>query len=49
MTHDVIDGCMYGQDLRKIDLEKENVYKKKKEFYLSVVAENKLKALKRLS
>ena len=38
---------MSGQDLRKIDLNKENVYKKKKEFNLGFAAENKLKALQR--
>ena len=38
MKHDIIDDCMPGQDLRKIDLEKENVYKKKKEFYLGFAA-----------
>ena len=29
VKHDIIDGCMSGQDLRKIDLDKENVYKEK--------------------
>ena len=38
---------MSGQDLRKIDLNKENVYKKKKEFNLGFAVENKLKALQR--
>ena len=38
---------MSGQGLRKIDLNKENVYKKKKEFNLGFAAENKLKALQR--
>ena len=38
VMHDIIDGCMPGQDLRKINLEKENVYKKKKEFYLGFTA-----------
>ena len=46
VKHD-IDGCMSGQDLHKIDLDKENVYKKKKEFNLGFTAENKLKALQR--
>ena len=36
---------MFGQDLRKIDLDKKNVYMKKKEFNLGVAAE--LKALQR--
>ena len=36
---------MYGQDLWKIDLDKERVYKKKKEFNLGFAAENKLKGL----
>ena len=46
VKHD-IDGCMCGQDLRKIHLDEENVYKKKKEFNLGFAAENKLKALQR--
>ena len=37
--HDIIDSCMFGQDLRKIDLDKKNVYMKKKEFNLGVAAE----------
>ena len=45
VKHDIIDSCMFGQDLRKIDLNKENVYMKKKEFNLGVAAE--LKALQR--
>ena len=45
--HDIIDGCMSSQDLWKIDLDKENVYKKKKEFKLGFAAEDKLKALQR--
>ena len=36
---------MFGQDLRKIDSDKKNVYMKKKEFNLGVAAE--LKALQR--
>ena len=43
----VIDGCMFGQDLQKIDLDKENIYKKKKKFNVGFIAENKLKALQR--
>ena len=45
VKHDIIDSCMFGQDLRKIDLNKENVYMKKKESNLGVAAE--LKALQR--
>ena len=40
---------MLDQDPRKIDLDKESVYKAKKEFNFDVVAENKLKTLHRLS
>ena len=47
VKHDIIDGCMSGQDLGKIDLDKEIVYKKKKEFKLGFAAENRLKALQR--
>ena len=47
VEHDIIDDCMSDQDLRKIDLDKENVYEKKKEFNLGFAAENKLKALQR--
>ena len=47
VKHDIIDGCMSGQDLQKIDLHKGNVYKKKKEFNLGFAAENKLKAMQR--
>ena len=47
VKHGIIDGCMFGQDLRKIDLDRENAYKKKKEFNLGFAAENKLKALQR--
>ena len=43
----IIDGCMSVQNLRKTHLDKENVYKKKKEFSLGFAAENKLKALQR--
>ena len=43
----IIDGCMFGQDLQKIDLDKENIYKKKKKFNVGFIAENKLKALQR--
>ena len=49
VTHHVIVGSMSGKDLQKIDLDKESLYKKKKEFYLGVVAENELKTLNRLS
>ena len=45
VKHDVIDGCMSGKDLQKIDLDKENVYKKKKEFNLGFAAENNLRHL----
>ena len=45
VKHGIIDGCMFDQDLQKIDLDKENVYKKRKEFNLGFAAENKLKAL----
>ena len=47
VKHHIIDGCMSGQNLWKINLEKENVYKKKKEFNLGFAAENKLQALQR--
>ena len=47
VKHDIIDGCMSGQDLQKIDLYKGNVYKKKKEFNPGFAAENKLKAMQR--
>ena len=43
----IIDGCMFGQDLQKIDLDKENIYKKNKKFNVGFIAENKLKALQR--
>ena len=43
----IIDGCMSVQNLRKTHLDKENVYKKKKEFNLGFATENKLKALQR--
>ena len=41
------DGCMSGQDLRKIYLDKENVFMKKKEFNRGFTAENKRKVLQR--
>ena len=45
VKHDIKDGCMSSQDLRKTDLGKENVYKIKKEFNLGFAVENKFKAL----
>ena len=30
VKHDIVDGCVSGQDLQKIDLDKENVYKKRR-------------------
>ena len=30
VKHGIIDCCMYGQDLWKNDLDKENVYKKRR-------------------
>ena len=47
MKHDFIDGCISGQDLRKIFLDKENLYKKKKGFNLDFAAKNNVKALRR--
>ena len=47
VEHDITDGCMPAQDFRKIDLKKQNICRKKKEFNLCFTAENKLKALHR--
>ena len=47
IKHDFIDGCISGQDLRKIFLDKENFYKKKKGFNLDFAAKNNVKALRR--
>ena len=43
VRHDIIDGCMFGQDLCKIDLDKENVYNKKMELELGFAAKNNLR------
>ena len=43
VKHNIIDGSMFGQDLRKIDLDRENAYKKKKEFKLGFTAEINLR------
>ena len=47
VKHDIIDGSISGQDLQKIDLDEENICKKKKEFNLGFATENKVKALQR--
>ena len=31
VKHNIIDGCIFGQDLQKIDLDRANAYKKKKD------------------
>ena len=43
VRHDIIDGCMFGQDLCKIGLDKENVYNKKMELELGFAAKNNLR------
>ena len=47
VKHDIIDGSMPGQDLRKFYFDKENVYKKNRAFNLGFAAENNLIALQR--
>ena len=48
VKQDIIDGYASGQDLRTIDLDKEEVFKKKKHFHLGFAAEDKLKKLEDL-